>query len=118
MRHHKKRVAGEKIFLNSDLPELVQCHAYYDVRDELTVQEEMVFKGPLMVVLAAMRKEMMAVAHATHIGIEGCLRRARETMHWPRMSAELKEYMLKWKRASGTAWFHSTPVVQDWRRPL
>ena len=42
-----------------------------------------------------MRKEMMAVAHASHIGIEGCIRRARETMFWPRMSAELKEYVAK-----------------------
>ena len=86
------------------------------------------FKGPLVVVPAAMRKEMMAVAHATHIGIEECLRRARETIYWPRMSTELKEYMSKcdvclahrdtWKRVSGVALVRSTPVVQDWYRSL
>ncbi len=42
-----------------------------------------------------MRKEMMDVAHAAHIGIEGSIRRARETMYWPRMSTELKEYISK-----------------------
>ena len=36
-----------------------------------------------------------AVAHATHIGTEGCIRRARDSMYWPRMSTELKEYISK-----------------------
>ena len=38
---------------------------------------------------------MMSITHASHIGIEGCIRRARETMFWPRMSSELKEYISK-----------------------
>ena len=67
----------------SDVPESI--HPYFDVRDELIVEDELVFKGPLLVVPAAMRREMMAVAHASHIGIEGCIRRARETMYWPCM---------------------------------
>ena len=37
----------------------------------------------------------MAIAHATHIGVDGCMRRARETMYRPRMSTELKEYIGK-----------------------
>ena len=55
-------------------------HPYFDFRDKLTIQDQLVFKGAQLVVPAAMRKEMMAVAHASHIGIEGCIRRARETM--------------------------------------
>ncbi len=77
----------------SEIPGVL--YAYYDFRDELTIQDELVFKGPLIVVPAPMRKEMMAIAHATHIGVEGCMRRARETMYWPRMSKELKEYIRK-----------------------
>lgn len=77
----------------AEVPDSV--HAYYDFRDELTFQDELVFKGPLVVVPAPMRKEMMAIAHATHIGVEGCIRRARESMYWPRMSTELKEYVSK-----------------------
>ena len=40
---------------------------------------------------AAMCKEMMVLAHASHIGIEGCVRRARETM----LFSELKECVSK-----------------------
>ena len=77
----------------SDVPECL--HAYYDFRDELVVQGELVFKGDLLVIPAAMRKEMIAAVHASHIGIEGCIRRARDSMFWPRMTTELKEYISK-----------------------
>ena len=30
--------------------------------------------------------------HSSHIGVNGCLRRARECMYWPGMTVELKEY--------------------------
>ena len=77
----------------SDVPECVP--PYFDFRDELTVQDQLVFKGAQLVVPAAMCKDMMAVAHASHIGIEGCIRRSRKTKFWPRMSSELKEYNAK-----------------------
>ena len=66
---------------------------YYDSRDELTVQGDLVFKGHQLVVPLCLRKEMMDVIHASHIGIEGCIRRARESLYWPRMSAELNAYI-------------------------
>ena len=69
--------------------------AYYDVRDELTIQDSLVFKGPLLVIPSTLRKEMIELVHATHIGTEGCLRRARDVMYWPRMSTQLKDYVSK-----------------------
>ena len=42
---------------------------------------------------ATMRREMMSLTHASHIGIEGCIRTARKTMFWPRMASELKQYI-------------------------
>ena len=80
----------------SEVPEC--AHAYFDFRDELTVQEQLVFKGDLLVIPAALRKEMMAEVHASHIGTEGCIRRARDCMYWPRMTTELKEYISKCRR--------------------
>lgn len=53
---------------------------YYDFRDELTTEGNLVFKGSLVVVPAALRREMMATCHETHIGLEGCTRRARECL--------------------------------------
>ena len=48
--------------------------AYYnDYRDELIVQDQLAFKGKKLVIPAAMRREMMSIAHSSHIGIEGCI---------------------------------------------
>ena len=35
----------------------------------------------------------MEKTHMTHIGIEECKRQARETLYWPRMTTEIKEYI-------------------------
>ena len=56
----------------SDVPMCLR--PYFDLGDELVVQGNLFFKGPRLVVPACMRKELMSVAHATNIGIEGCLR--------------------------------------------
>ena len=66
---------------------------YFDFRDQMTTQDQLVFKGAAVVIPAALRYEMMVKCHATHIGIEGGLRRARESMYWPRMSADMKDYI-------------------------
>ena len=76
-----------------DVPDIL--HPYYDFRDELTTEDHLVFKGSLVVMPAALRKEMMTTCHQTHIGLEGCIRRARECLFWPRMATELKEYISK-----------------------
>ena len=51
----------------ADVPESVQ--PYFDVRDSLTIQDELLFKGQLLVVPTVMRKQIMEEIHATHIGI-------------------------------------------------
>ena len=65
------------------------------MKDLLTAQNELVFKGERLVVPASLRKEFMATVHSSHIGIEGCIRRARDTLYWPRMATELREYVSK-----------------------
>ena len=37
----------------------------------------------------------MEATHVSHIGVEACIRRARDSLHWPRMTTELKEYIAK-----------------------
>ena len=60
-----------------------QClYPYFDIRDELTVQGTLIFKGQQLVVPAS-------------LGVEACIRRARDSLYWPRMSTELKEYIAK-----------------------
>ena len=77
----------------AQVPECVR--PYFDVRDQLTIQNELIFKGQQIVVPAVLRRELMEKTHASHIGTEGCARRARDTLYWPRMTTEIKEYISK-----------------------
>jgi transposase InsO family protein len=72
-----------------------ELHPYYDFRDQLTVQGDLVFRGQQLVVPSCLRKELMELTHSSHIGVEGCIRRAKECLFWPRMTSELKEFVSK-----------------------
>ena len=76
-----------------EVPERIQV--YFDICDELTIQQELIFKGQRLVAPVSMHKNMMITVHSTHIGIEGCLRRAKDSIYWPCMTAELKDYISK-----------------------
>ena len=49
---------------------------YFSFKDELTVQDGLIFKGDRVLVPQSLRREMMQAIHATHSGIEGCLKRS------------------------------------------
>lgn len=68
---------------------------YYDLRSELVEDKGIVFLGERLVVPTSMRKEMLNQIHRSHIGMEGCLRRAREVLYWPLMNAEVKDFISK-----------------------
>ena len=41
----------------------------------------------------ALRAEIKRDFHASHAGVEGCLRRARESVYWPGMNSELRHWI-------------------------
>ena len=77
----------------ADVPQCLYPYLY--IRDELTLQGKLVFKGKQLVVPDSLRKELMAATHASHIGVEACARRAFDSLYWPQMTTELKEYISK-----------------------
>ena len=56
-----------------------------------TVQDQLMIKCHRLVILASLCREMMAAVHASCFGMDGCIRRARDTLYGPRMLADLKE---------------------------
>ena len=63
---------------------------YFNVRDELSAQDGIVFKGDRCLVPKSLRPEDLSRIHRSHIGVEGCSRRARESVCWPGMSAVMR----------------------------
>lgn len=64
-----------------------------DMRDELTLQDGLIFKQNPVVIPRSLHTDMKARIHSSHLGKESCLRRACECIYWPGMSAEIKQYI-------------------------
>lgn len=77
--------------LRQDVPESVR--PFFDYRDELAMQDGIILRGERIVIPSSMRREMLRKAHEGHLGINSCVRRARELIFWPGMSAALRLYV-------------------------
>lgn len=66
---------------------------FYSFRDEITIQDGLLFKGERVIVPTSLRPEMKQAVHSTHLGMEGCLKRARESLYWPGMNAEIRQFI-------------------------
>ncbi|XP_032218641.2 uncharacterized protein K02A2.6-like [Nematostella vectensis] len=68
---------------------------YFPFRDELTLQNGLIFKGKRLVIPTSMKDDMLEKLHSSHIGIQGCLRRARESIYWPCMNKAVEDYIAR-----------------------
>ncbi|KAK3084785.1 hypothetical protein FSP39_018986 [Pinctada imbricata] len=66
---------------------------YYPFREELTVQGNLVYKGDRIVLPGNFKSEILQRIHSSHIGIQNCVRRAREALYWPNMTADITNYV-------------------------
>ena len=82
----------------SEVPNEIK--AYFPHRDELTVDEGIVFKGAKVVIPPSLQKEMVEKTHYSHIGIGVCLWRARDVLFWPGMAAQIREFVLQCPRCN------------------
>ena len=62
---------------------------YWTFRDELTVQDGLIYKGSQVVIPAAMRATMLQKIHGAHLGAESNYRMCRDILFWPGMKAEV-----------------------------
>ncbi len=66
---------------------------YWPFRDELNIQKGVLFRGQCVIIPKALRAEMLTRIHATHIGGKACYRQAKETLFWPNLRGEIKDYL-------------------------
>lgn len=65
--------------------------SYWDCRDELTVEYELVWKGERIVIPKCMRRDMLKRIHIGHLGAAKTKLRAREIMYWPNMNSQIQD---------------------------
>ena len=66
-----------------------ELHAYWNIRDELSVHQGLILKGSKIVIPTKMRKEILIKIHAGHQGREKCKQRARQVVFWPGMNSDI-----------------------------
>lgn len=77
--------------LKEHVPVIIR--SYWPYRDEISAQNGILFRGQRVIIPKSLRPEMLARIHASHIGGEACYRQARDTLYWPNMQAEIKDFV-------------------------
>lgn len=72
-----------------------EINIFFDIRDELMIQNGLIFKCERVIIPKSLRSDMIRRIHSSHIGVEGCLRRARESLYWPGLTSEVKDFILR-----------------------
>ena len=66
---------------------------YHDYRDELTVQDGIILRGHRIIIPTSMHREIKEKVHAGHLGINSCIRRAKDMVYWPGVSKEIRQFI-------------------------
>jgi transposase InsO family protein len=64
---------------------------FFHCRDELTIHDGIIYRGDRIVIPKSLQKDMKDRVHTGHLGINSCLRRARDLLYWPGMSKEIRQ---------------------------
>ena len=59
---------------------------YWNHRDELSVDDGLIFRGQTLIVPRRLRAEILLQVHKGHLGITKTLERAKDSLFWPGMS--------------------------------
>ena len=70
---------------------LIPIREYWCYRDEISVHNGVLFKNHRVIVPKLMQEEVLSRIHSSHLGIESCLRKAKDVVFWPGMSSQIKE---------------------------
>ena len=63
---------------------------YWPYRDELAVQDGIIYRGTRVLIPTAMRPQMLEKTHSAHLRAEACMRQARDTLYWPSIHHNIK----------------------------
>lgn len=70
--------------------ELKQCHS---IAGEISCQDGLLLRGSRIVIPQSLQLEILQKIHAGDLGIVKCRERANQSIWWPNLSRELKEYI-------------------------
>ena len=88
-----------KQYIQSGWPSTKEIHPsakpYFNIRDELNINSNLVLKGQRIIVPRSMQKEILQILHIGHPGIVKVKARARTTVYWPGINSQLDDLSQK-----------------------
>jgi transposase InsO family protein len=93
MNDQKYRAAADAYHKGWPASAKSDCGEYWSSRDELTVENDMLFFRGRLVVPHTARKEILLFLHRGHVGMNTMLKRANEAVWWPSIRNEVKKYV-------------------------
>ena len=68
-----------------------EIRQFYGYRDEITVQNGILYKGMRIIVPESLQQQMLKKVHSSHQGIDASKRRAKDVLFWPGMAAQITD---------------------------
>ncbi len=100
----------QKQFMSAELS------PYWNVRDELSIVDNMILYGKRIVVPTSMRITVLKEIHAAHQGRERMLQRARQCVYWPGITNDISNIVRSCKECEiHKASQAKEPMIQDER---
>ena len=84
---------------------------FWDHRDELSSCDHVLVKGQAVIIPKALRSKYVKLVHKSHQGADSCIRRARESLFWSGMTADIRNAVEKCETCARAA-------IQQQRQPL
>jgi transposase InsO family protein len=79
-----------------------EVRPYFTFRDEITYEEQLLFKGSRLIVPSTMRTDMLQRIHEAHMGIVKCKQLARDILYWPGMGAQIEDVVARCATCQGS----------------
>ena len=70
-------------------------HPYWNYRDELHIKDGLIYRGEQLLIPSSLRQEYLAKVHQGHLGSDKCIERARQSLFWPGISANIREMVAR-----------------------
>lgn len=74
---------------NKKLHENIKVYSQF--QDQLTIVDDLIYKGHLLVIPKSLRNEMISRVHTSHLGMNKCITLAQESIFWPGMVNQIKQ---------------------------
>ena len=82
---------GWPVYRKQCRPEILD---FWNYREELAVFDGLIMKGQKLVIPRSMRSRLLELVHSGHMGVEKTLKRSRDLIFWPGISADITQMVL------------------------